>query len=88
MARKNTPVIEHEHAVEIVQQGNPVLRAQAREITKDEFGKPELLKTVSDMKRALAGQADGVALAAPQIGLALRIFVIAPKGTYPIFLFK
>lgn len=80
MARKNTSAAEHKHDIEIVQQGNPVLRAQAKEITKEEFGSPELLKTVSDMQTALASQADGVALAAPQIGLPLRIFVIAPKA--------
>ncbi|MEI8339689.1 MAG: peptide deformylase [bacterium] len=80
MARKNTPVIEHKHEIEIVQQGNPVLRAKAREITKEEFGTSALLKTVADMKSALDSQVDGVALAAPQIGLPLRIFVIAPKA--------
>lgn len=79
MARKNTAKNSTSQP-EIVQQGHPVLRGKAREITKEEFGTAKLKEIVAEMETALAGQIDGVALAAPQIGLPLRIFVVAPKA--------
>lgn len=59
---------------------NP-LRLVAQEVKKTEFGSKELLNIIKDMQKALAKEADGVALAAPQIGISKRIFVIAP-GAY------
>ncbi len=60
---------------------NP-LRATARAVKKEEFGTPYLKEVVETMQTALAREQDGVALAAPQIGLSLRIFVVAPSA-YP-----
>ncbi|MFA5132002.1 MAG: peptide deformylase [Candidatus Paceibacterota bacterium] len=60
---------------------NP-LRAEARIIREEEFGTPYLKEVVATMQEALARESDGVALAAPQIALSLRIFVIAPSA-YP-----
>jgi peptide deformylase len=37
------------------------------------------------MKKALATQGDGVAIAAPQIGVSLRIFVVAGKVFHPVW---
>lgn len=42
-----------------------------------DFGSAKLSEIVARMKKALASQSDGVALAAPQIGVTLRIFVVA-----------
>ena len=60
---------------------NP-LRALARNIKKEEFGTPYLKEVISVMQKALSRESDGVALAAPQIGLTLRIFVVA-ESAYP-----
>lgn len=60
---------------------NP-LRAKAREIKKDEFSGAYLKEVIETMQDSLSKEHDGVALAAPQIGLSLRIFVISPNA-YP-----
>lgn len=62
---------------EIVQKGEPVLRKKAETINVAEIKSAKFQKILLDMKRALATQDDGVALAAPQIGLPLRIFVVS-----------
>ncbi len=65
--------------VTIVQKEDPILRDIAQVVTKDLFGTPKLKKILSDMSTALASQDDGVAIAAPQIGVPLRIFVVSGK---------
>jgi len=62
---------------EIVQNGAPVLRAKAKEVPLPEIGSPKLTKILKDMAGALFSQDDGVALAAPQIGVSLRLFIVA-----------
>ena len=37
------------------------------------------MKVILNMKKALATQDDGVAIAAPQIGVSYRIFVVSGK---------
>lgn len=58
---------------------NP-LRLTAEPVQKDEFGSAGLKKTVALMQKSLSKENDGVALAAPQIGISKRIFVIAPSA--------
>lgn len=58
---------------------NP-LRESAHLIKKEEFGSKYLQEVVGTMQQALAKESDGVALAAPQIGLPLQIFVISPNA--------
>lgn len=60
---------------------NP-LRVIARAIKKDEFGTPYLKEIIDTMQKSLARENDGVALAAPQIALSLRIFVVS-ESAYP-----
>ena len=67
-------------AIKIVQREDPVLRQIAKDVPVKDILSPKIQKILSDMKKALASQDDGVAIAAPQIGLALRIFVIAGKA--------
>src|ERR1035437_8515354 len=62
--------------IEIVQNGNPVLRKKAREIPISDIKTPKIQKVIKDMMSALHGEDDGVAIAAPQIGVPLRIFVV------------
>lgn len=52
--------------------GQPVLRKMAEDITKDY---PELDKLIQDMYDTL-DKSEGIGLAAPQIGLAIRLVVI------------
>ncbi|MBI3631971.1 MAG: peptide deformylase [Candidatus Vogelbacteria bacterium] len=64
----------------IVQKDNNVLRLVAKEVPFEEIGDEKLRKTVTEMMMALDKCEDGVALAAPQIGVSLRIFVVSPKA--------
>lgn len=64
----------------IVQKEDPVLRGKAREVRLEEIGTPEFKKIIKDMQKALASQDDGVAIAAPQIAVPMRIFVVAGKA--------
>ncbi len=63
----------------IVQNGNSVLRQKAHAVSKADIGTRPFQKIISDMKKALAGEIDGVAIAAPQIGVPLRIFIVSGK---------
>lgn len=58
---------------------NP-LRAISREVAKEEFGSVFLRDVIISMKQALAREHDGVAIAAPQIAINLRIFVVAENA--------
>lgn len=64
---------------QIVQIGNDVLRATAEPVADSLFGTPELFDIIKHMKEALDSQDDGAALAAPQIGVSLRIFIISER---------
>jgi peptide deformylase len=65
--------------IEIVQNGNPVLRKIAEEVALSAITKPKIQNIIKDMQEALHSQDDGVAIAAPQIGISLRIFVVSGK---------
>lgn len=61
---------------EIVQNGHPALRDDAADVTEQEFRTPELEALIRSMTEALDAQKDGVAIAAPQIGVSKRIFLV------------
>lgn len=63
----------------ILQQDAPVLRAHAEPVNPKDFDTPRLKKILLDMKTALEKEEDGVAIAAPQIGVPLRIFVVSHR---------
>ncbi|MEK7586141.1 MAG: peptide deformylase [Patescibacteria group bacterium] len=65
--------------IEIVQNGNPVLRKKALEVAISDITKPKIQKVIKDMTHALHSQDDGVAIAAPQIGISLRIFLVSGR---------
>ena len=65
--------------VTIIQKENPVLRQIAKEVPVKDITSAKIKKVIRDMKQALATQPDGVAIAAPQIAVSLRIFVISGK---------
>jgi peptide deformylase len=62
----------------IVQLGDPVLRAGTRPLTKAELGKKKMRELVDAMRETMR-KAPGVGLAAPQIGLPLRLAVIEDR---------
>lgn len=62
---------------EIVQHENEVLRKKAESVDPEHIGSEWLNDILENMKAALASQPDGVAIAAPQIGYSLRIFVVS-----------
>jgi peptide deformylase len=66
--------------IQIDENVNNPLREVARAIKKEEFDTPYLHDVVATMHKALARESDGVALAAPQIALPLRIFVVSPNA--------
>ena len=65
----------------IVQEPSPVLRAIAKEVPVTAITSPDVQRIIADMKRALAVESDGVAIAAPQIGESVRIFVVSEKAS-------
>ncbi len=74
----------------IVQDGDPVLRGIAAAVPEDMFGSKELDGIIDDMAKALDVETDGVAIAAPQVGVPLRLFLVrydrllpAAAGTMP-----
>src|SRR3989344_4895182 len=64
----------------IVQTGNPVLRVTAKEIPLEDIGTPSLRKLIADMKTLLVKEKYGVALAAPQVGESIQLFVVSGKA--------
>lgn len=65
--------------VKIVQKENSILRKKTKEVPVKEISSPKIKKILKDMSNALETQKDGVAIAAPQIGIPLRIFIVSGK---------
>ena len=63
----------------ILQVGDPLLRAHAKPVAKKDIGSKKIKAVIAAMRRALDPQENGVAIAAPQIGEPLRIFIVAAK---------
>ncbi len=63
----------------ILQKDAPVLRKVAEEVSLSDINSPKIRRVISEMKSALDSQDDGVAIAAPQVGYPLRIFVVSKK---------
>ena len=71
--------------VTIIQKENPILRARAKEVPLAEISSKRIRKIIVDMKKMLATQSDGVAIAAPQIGESVRIFVVSGRVFEGVF---
>ena len=67
----------------IVKEAEKVLRGHAKPVAPEEFNTPQLLKLVKDMIHTMY-DAKGVGLAAPQIGIAKQIIIVAPSDAEPI----
>ncbi|GJV06009.1 peptide deformylase 1A, chloroplastic-like protein [Tanacetum coccineum] len=66
---------------EIVKAGDPVLHEPAREVRPEEIGSERVQKIIDDMVKVMRG-APGVGLAAPQIGIPLKIIVLEDTEEY------
>lgn len=65
---------------DVVQEGAAVLRAKAVPVPTKDIGSKALTALINRMKDTLKKESFGVAIAAPQVGESLRIFVIAGKA--------
>src|SRR3989344_5494962 len=65
--------------IKILQKDAPLLRGKAEKVPVSEIGSEKIKRVIHDMKEALASEKDAVAIAAPQIGVPLRLFVVAGK---------
>lgn len=66
-------------AKDILQKEERVLREIAKPVPLEDIGTPKINKIISEMKEALESQDDGVAIAAPQIGYSMQIFVVSKR---------
>lgn len=63
----------------IVQIGAPVLRQRAAEVAPERITNPEIQRLIADMVAAMR-EAPGVGLAAPQLGVPLRVLVLEDRA--------
>jgi peptide deformylase len=63
----------------ILQKNEKVLRQTAKEIPIADIKTLKIKKILKEMSASLKSQSDGVAIAAPQIGYSMRIFVVSGK---------
>lgn len=66
----------------IIQKDNDkkkVLRGTAKEVALSDIGSSLIKKIIGNMKIAIQSEDDAVAIAAPQIGAALRMFVVSKR---------
>ena len=70
---------------EIVQEGALVLREVAEPVPEELFGEKELARLIKHMEDALESEPEGVALAAPQIGVPYRLFIVRKDRTLPSY---
>lgn len=65
--------------VKIIQTGNKILRQTAKSVSVSDIIKPKIQKVLKNLSSILSSQNDAIAIAAPQIAVSLRIFVISAK---------
>ncbi len=66
--------------VNILQKDAPMLRVTTEPVNPKDFGSSRLKKIIANMKAALEKEEDGVAIAAPQIGIPLRVFIVSHRA--------
>lgn len=67
--------------LKIVQAGEPVLRRRARDLTPEELTSPAVRQLITLMRDTMR-DAPGVGLAAPQVGVDVRLAVIEDRSEY------
>ncbi len=66
--------------VKILQKEAEELRALSSEVPIEDIGSKKIQSVLKDMAAALEGEDDGVAIAAPQVGENMRIFVVSHRA--------
>lgn len=66
---------------DIVKAGDPVLHEPAQDVSVKEIGSPKIQNIIDDMIKVMR-KAPGVGLAAPQIGIPLKIIVLEDTEEY------
>jgi peptide deformylase len=64
----------------IPQEKNPALRTKAQTIAPADITGPRIRALIADMKALLAEEEYGVALAAPQLGEPLKLFIVSGRA--------
>jgi len=59
---------------------NPILRQVAKPIPLAEIGSPRMHELITEMKALLAREKYGVALAAPQVGEPIQLFIVSGRA--------
>lgn len=76
-ASQNLSILEEDGAVgrvrQVIRLGHPVLRQRAQDVSEEKFATRKLRELAQDLVRTMHA-ASGVGLAAPQIGVSLRVF--------------
>lgn len=65
---------------QIVKEPAEVLRKIAAEVHTRDITMPKIRGLIAAMKAALASTPDGVGLAAPQVGVSLRLFIVSEEA--------
>lgn len=65
--------------IDIVQKEHRVLRRHSKPVLPQEIKSEKIQKILAAMKTAIDSQEDGIAIAAPQINVPLRIFLVSKK---------
>ncbi|MBI1999315.1 MAG: peptide deformylase [Parcubacteria group bacterium] len=65
--------------ITILQKEHPALRAKAHEVPSGDIGTKRFADMITAMRAALRTEEDAVAIAAPQIGVPLRVFIVSGK---------
>lgn len=65
---------------EIITLPNPILRERAKEISAEFMASSGMKTLVQRLTETLRGSADGVGIAAPQIGESLRVFLVSEES--------
>lgn len=63
----------------LADRNDKVLREQAREVRPEEIGSAALKKLIKEMQETLHAEDDGVAIAAPQVGAPVRLFIVSGR---------
>lgn len=66
--------------IKILQREAPVLRKTAKVVPVRDIKSKKIQQIITKMRQAVKQEDDGVAIAAPQIGESLRIFVVAGRA--------
>ena len=64
----------------ILQKNSKILRKKSEKIPLDKIGSKKKKGIIEKMKKAVDSRDDGVAIAAPQIGETIRMFLVSKKA--------